>query len=209
MEWIWITGKRFGTQFSTFDFSRDHRQTFQSDDVQRNQEAVPEEKTKTIHTSEGRLNRGTIAMPTSTTRPLTTGSTMPVELPQNFMVGQQRQQISVLQFDKFTNLQSFVVWKFDSKQKSAMLWIKEVEMVDSLDEMNPRDQLEQRIFLTSKCWTRRLLLLWTRSSRIPSSRRRSASRSRKPRKKTGFYEEDRSRSWSATTFEWLAPMIQC
>ena len=28
---------------------------------------------------------------------------MPVELPQNYMVGQQRQQISELQFDKFPN----------------------------------------------------------------------------------------------------------
>ena len=34
-------------------------------------------------------------------------SLIPVEIPQNFMVGQQRQQISELQFDKFPNPQSF------------------------------------------------------------------------------------------------------
>ena len=60
----------------------------------------------------------------------------------------------------------------------------------------------------SRCWTRRLLLLWTRASRIPTSRRTSASSSRKPKKRTSFYDEDRSRTWSTTTFEWLALMIQ-
>ena len=50
----------FGNQFSTFDSSRNHPQRIQSDDVQRNQETVPEAgRTKTIHTSEDRLNQGT------------------------------------------------------------------------------------------------------------------------------------------------------
>ena len=60
------------------------------------------------------------------------------------MVGQQRQQISEVQFDKFRNPHSFSVWKVRSKTQvttcsdfpsDAMLWIKEVEMVDSLDEL--------------------------------------------------------------------------
>ena len=60
------------------------------------------------------------------------------------MVGQQRQQISELQFDKFPNPQSFLMWKTRFKTQvttcsdfpsDAMLWIKEVEMVDSLDEL--------------------------------------------------------------------------
>ena len=50
---------------------------------------------------------------------------------------------------------------------------------------NRRDQFLGRIFQISKCWTRRLLLLWTKSSCIPSSRRRSASRS-KPKKEDQF-----------------------
>ena len=36
------------------------------------------------------------------------------------------------------------------------------------------------------CWTRSLLLLWTRSSRIPIWRRRSVSRNREPRRRSGF-----------------------
>ena len=60
------------------------------------------------------------------------------------MVGQQRQQISELQFDKFLNPQSFLVCKIQFKTQvttcsdfpsDAMLWINEVEMVDSLDEL--------------------------------------------------------------------------
>ena len=81
-------------------------------DVQRNREAAPEAgRMKTIHTNEDKQNQGTIDMPTFAPRPLTTSSTIPVELPQNYMVGQQRQQISELQFDKFPNPQSFLVRK--------------------------------------------------------------------------------------------------
>ena len=71
--------------------------------------------------------------------PLTTSSALPVELQQNYMVGQQRQQISELQVDKFPNPQLLLVWKTRFKTQvsngsdfpsDAMLWIKEVEMVD-------------------------------------------------------------------------------
>ena len=81
-------------------------------------------------------------MPTFASRPLTTSSTILVELPQNYVVGQQREQISELQFDKFPAPASFLVWKTRFKTQvpngsdllwAAMLWIKEVEMVDSLD----------------------------------------------------------------------------
>ena len=77
-------------------------------------------------------------------RPSTTSSPIRVEFPQNSMVGQQRLQISELQFDQFPNPQSFFVWKIRFKNQAttgsdfpsdAVLWIKEVEMVDSLDEL--------------------------------------------------------------------------
>ena len=45
---------------------------------------------------------GTIPMPTFARRPSTMRSLFPVDIPQNSMVGQQRQQISELQFDKFS-----------------------------------------------------------------------------------------------------------
>ena len=58
-------------------------------------------------------------MPTFATRPLTTSSTMPVELPQNYMVGEQRQQISELQFGKFPDPQSFLVCKIRFKNQAT------------------------------------------------------------------------------------------
>ena len=100
-------------------------------------------KVKTSLTSEDGLNHGRIPMPTFAPRPLTTSSTMSVEFPQNSMVGQQRQQISELQFDRFPKPSSFLVWKTRVKTQvssgsdfpsEAMLWIKEVEMVESVDE---------------------------------------------------------------------------
>ena len=60
------------------------------------------------------------------------------------MVGQQRQQISELQFGKFPDPQSFLAWKTRFKTRvttcsdfpsDAMLWIQKVEMLDSLDEL--------------------------------------------------------------------------
>ena len=83
-------------------------------------------------------------MPMSATRPLTTSSKSPVDILQNCVVGQQRQQMSELQFDKFPTPSSFLLWKTRFKTQvssgsdfpsEAMLWIKEVEMADYLDEL--------------------------------------------------------------------------
>ena len=88
-------------------------------------------------------NKGTISMPTFAKKPLTMSSSIPVEIPQNPMVGQQRQQISALQFDKLPNPQSFLVWKIPFPKQvttcsdfasDTVLWINEVAMVDALDE---------------------------------------------------------------------------
>ena len=49
-----------------------------------------------------------IPMPTFAGRPPTMSSFLLVDIPQSSMVGQQRQQISKLQFDKFPTPQSFV-----------------------------------------------------------------------------------------------------
>ena len=57
---------------------------------------------------------------------------------------QQRLQISDLHFDKFTTRATFAFWKIGFKTEActcsqfpteAMLWIKEVEMVDSVDDL--------------------------------------------------------------------------
>ena len=66
--------------------------------------------------SEERIG-STIPMPTFARRPSTMNSPLPVDIPQNPMVGQQRQQISELQFDKFPNPRSFLVWKIRFKNQ--------------------------------------------------------------------------------------------
>ena len=62
-------------------------------------------------------DRDTIPMPTFAGRPSTVSSIIPVEFPHNSMVGQQRQQISELQFDKFLTPRSF--WFGNTIQKSS------------------------------------------------------------------------------------------
>ena len=111
------------------------------------EKAVPldlQSKVKTSLTSEDGQNYGTIPLLMFASRPLTTSCKHPVDIPQNYLVGQQRQQISELQFDRFPNPSSFLVWKTRFKTQvssgsdlpsEAMLWIKEVERVDSLDEL--------------------------------------------------------------------------
>ena len=105
MESIWIIGKRFWKSVFNVCFNQ---RLFSQNSIRRRakrtDEAAPEaDRTKSSHTSEDGQNQGTIPMPTFARRPLTASFTTPVELPQNYMVGQQRPQISELQFDKFPN----------------------------------------------------------------------------------------------------------
>ena len=62
----------------------------------------------------------------------------------NYWADQQRLQVSDLHFDKFTTPATFACWKIRFKTEvctwsqfptEAMQWIKEVEMVDSVDEL--------------------------------------------------------------------------
>ena len=94
----------------------------------------------------------TIPMPTFARRLSTMSSLFPVDNPQNSMVGQQTRQISELQFDKFPTLSTLLCWKIRFKNNvticsdfpsEAMLWIKEVKMVGSLEELK---------ILAINCW---------------------------------------------------------
>ena len=62
----------------------------------------------------------------------------------NYGADQQRLRISDLHFDKFSTPATFVCWKIRFKTEvctcsqfptEAMLWIKEVELVDSVDDL--------------------------------------------------------------------------
>ena len=53
-----------------------------------------------------------------------------------------------------------------------------MEMVDSVDDLKSSRSIKGKDFPNFECWTRGLLLLRTRSPRIPISRRRSARRNK-------------------------------
>ena len=106
-------------------------------------------------------------MPTFAGRPSTVSSLTPVEIPQNPMVGQQRQQISELQFDKFPTPSSFLYWKIRFKNQATTCsdfhrkqcygskkWRWSIQWVNK----NHHDQLLERMFQILRCWTRRLPL---------------------------------------------------
>ena len=135
----------FGNQLSTFDSSQNHYQRIHHCTTPGATGSVP------VHIGTGTLVgrdddriKDTIPMPTFARRPSTMSLFIPVDIPQNSMVGQQRQQKTELQFDKFLTPSTFLCWKIRFKNQvttcsdhpsEAMLWIKEVEMVDSLDEL--------------------------------------------------------------------------
>ena len=65
--------------------------------MHRNREATPHQpKGKASLTSGDGPNYGTIPMPVFATKPMKTSSERPVDIPQNYVVGQQRQETSEL-----------------------------------------------------------------------------------------------------------------
>ena len=138
----------FGNQFSTFGSPGNHSQGIHNGvahKTPRETESVPRAiGTGTSFARDDEQKKGTIPMPLFARRPCTMNSSIPVEIQQNPVVGQQRQQISELQCDKFLTPHPFLCWKIRFKNQvttcsdfpsDAVVWINEVVMVDSLDEV--------------------------------------------------------------------------
>ena len=127
--------------FSVINFLHLVRQGIIRHDTRREKESVPQAiGTGTSFARDDEQNKGTIPMPMFARRPSTVSSLIPVDIPQN----PQRQQISELQFDKFPTPHSFLCWKIKFKSRKTtcsdfpsdnILWINEVETVDSLEEV--------------------------------------------------------------------------
>ena len=108
----------FENQFSTFDSLRDHPQGIHPCAPQTEQESVPQAAgIGTLFASDDKQNKGTIPLPTFAGRSSTMCSLTPVDFPHNSMAGQQRQQISELQFDKFPYPQSLLIWEIVFKNQ--------------------------------------------------------------------------------------------
>ena len=99
----------------------------------------------------------------------TMSSLLPVDIPQSSMVGQQRQQISELEFDKLLTPRSVFCWKtrFRSQVTTCSDFFRRRPCYGSKKwrwsiqcmNFNPRDQLQARNSRILNCWTRGLLLL--------------------------------------------------
>ena len=129
--------------------------------------------------------RSTIPMPTFARRPPNVRSFISDDIPQSSMVGQRRQQISELQCGTFPTPSTFLCWKVrfrnqviscSSFPSEAMLWIEEVEMVDSLDELKSSRSVAGKNFPNVEML----------DAKIASAL--------KPKRRVDFYEEDRSPS---------------
>ena len=107
---------------------------------------------------------------------------------------------SDLHFDKFPTPATFVCWKIRFKTEvctcsqfptEAMQWIKEVELVDSVDELRSSSSTRGISMPNLKYSMRGLLQRRTKSSIIPISKGESVWRNKKPRKRTVSFEVDR------------------
>ena len=87
--------------------------------------------------------------------------------PQNCMAEQPRNQASEMHFDKFPNPSTFQCWKTSFKTEvcscsnsttEAMLWINEVEMVESVDVLKTSQPIGGIGSPNLRCLTRRLRL---------------------------------------------------
>ena len=83
-------------------------------------------------------------MPVRTRQPKIQSSSAGGDSSKNYGADQQRLQISDLHFDKFPTPATFACWKIRFKTEvctcsqfptEAMQWIKEVELVDSVDDL--------------------------------------------------------------------------
>ena len=117
----------------------------------------------------------------------------------NYGADQQRLQISDLHFDKFPTPATFACWKIRLKTEvcicsqfptEAMQWIKEVELVDSVDELRSSSST-RGISMPNFYSMRGLLQHWRKSSIIPSSKEELVWRNKRPGSKTVSFAADR------------------
>ena len=137
-------GNFFGNPRSTFDSTQTPYQGIFHSLNQSSAGAVPVQVSTGTPVARGEERIGsTTPMPMTARRPSTMNSILPAEVPVNSMADQQRLQISELHFDKFPTPLTFSCWKIRFKTQvssgsgfpwEAMLWIKQVVMVDSVDD---------------------------------------------------------------------------
>ena len=151
----------FENQFSTFDSLRDHPQGTHPCAPQREQESVPQAAgIGTLFARDDKQNKGTIPMPTLAGRSSTMCSSTPVDFPLIPWLDSKDSKYRNCNSTNFLVHNHFWFGRYDSKIKwplvpifppEAMLWIKEVEMVDSFLELKCSRSGSGNIFQILRC----------------------------------------------------------
>ena len=117
----------------------------------------------------------------------------------NYGADQQRLQISDLHFDKFSTPATVACWKITFKtevctcsQVPTVLWTKEVEMVESVDDLKSSCSVGGIRMPDFEVLDARISSALKKQSRTPATRKRSVWRNKKHRKRTVSIVEDRS-----------------
>ena len=129
---------------------------------------------------------------------------------------QKRLQISELHFDKFPNPATFACWKIRFKTEVctcsqfptvAVLWIKEVELVESVDDLKSSRSIRGTQGPDFEVLDAKSASALNRTIQNTRFKKKSVWRKWKQKKKTASSEEDRSLTWSTSTSWSLEPMI--
>ena len=129
---------------------------------------------------------------------------------------QQRLQISDLHFDKFPTPATFACWKIRFKTEvctcshfptEAILWIKEMELVDSGDDLKSSCSVRGIRMPDFQVLDEKIASALNRIIHNTQIKERSVWRNKKPKKRTVSFVEDRSLPWSTSTSGSQEPLI--
>ena len=129
---------------------------------------------------------------------------------------QQRLQISDLHFDKFPTPATFACWKIRFKTEvctcsqfptEAMQWIKEVELVDSVDELRSSSSTRGISMPNFEVLDARIASALNKIIHNSQFKRESVWRNKRPRSRTVSFAADRLLTWSTITSGSLGAMV--
>ena len=135
----------------------------------------------------------------------------------NYGADQQRRQISDLHFDKFRTPATFACWKVRFKTEvctcsqfpqEAMQWIKEVELVDSVDELRSSSSTRGISMPNFEVLDARIASALNKIIHNSHFKKEDQSGgTKKTRKRTVSFEVDRLPTWSTNNSGSLVPIV--
>ena len=134
----------------------------------------------------------------------------------NYGADHQRLQISDLHSDKFPTPATFACWKIRFKTEvctcsqfptEAMLWIGEVEMVETVDDLKSSSSIQSISMPNFEVLDARIASALNQITQNTRCKKKVSLEEQKAQKRTVLFVEDRSLTWSTITFGSLEPTI--